>query len=201
MNNNFEQQFLQNIQSSSPSGQPVSSRRPTPPEQPTLQPATPTQNITPPKTISYKIFIITTAVLITLIIILIIAITVVSVSSIQGKSEYELAVEDEGDDSDSFSEEEDAKLLDEINEDSIQVIGEDGEISAIYGPCTSEDGTEYYFNKDNTFTKKSSASEASDSGTYTITRSAIIKLSTSDDIFFYDGTIFTNGTEIYNCEL
>ena len=78
-----------------------------------------------------------------------------------------------------------------------------GDVSAFSVTCTSEDGAQYIFEKNQQYKVYDNESELLDSGTYSIIRSDIIVLGESAEEnknLFYDGVNIIDNLVFYECE-
>ena len=76
-------------------------------------------------------------------------------------------------------------------------------ITAFNLTCTNENGTKYVFDKSNTYQKINSATTPIDSGSYSIVNSAAVVLNNSqnaEEVIYYDGYYVIDGLTFYECE-
>ena len=168
-NNNFEQQFTQNIK------------------------ATPTQAMVPPADAGgsgggSRLPLIVALALgaITFVESIVLLITLVNYFSYVG---------------DDYSPDEDTYVDDYIDNGDYK-YDDDDNLIAFKETCRGENGSYYSFGSDNKYQFFDSSSNPTDSGTYTLTKEAIITLNgnSQNKTLYYSGSFVADGAVIYDCE-
>lgn len=83
------------------------------------------------------------------------------------------------------------------------VYDDDYNLTAINLTCKNDDGTSYVFTTDGKYQALNSSSSLSNFGTYTITNDSLISLNNTDGtnkVLYYDGFSVADGLTIYSCE-
>ena len=214
MDDNFEQQFMQNVKASAAQGQgqsqvpaqdqtqlgpsPVISSASVPPTgnfQPTnvtgQSTVTPSVVAVPRPTTSQSPLALVVAIILGIIVILESIALIVAIANYPTSTDSSSLADEENADT--------AEVSTEYSESSYR-YSDSGDLVAFSGTCNNSEGATLKLNKENTYSKVNPSGATTESGNYEITRGNIISTS-NGGVMYYDGYSVADGLNIYNCEL